>query len=394
LNSTTTALRPVPLPLLFLLGSLAAIAPLSTDMYLPAFSMIRQEIGLAAGEVELSFSSYFIGMLIGMLCYGPVSDWIGRKRPLLVGLGLYVVASAAITQVDGLTELVFWRFLQGLGGCAGAVLTFAIIRDRCDLSQSAQNISLLILIMGAAPILAPLLGGWVMELSGWRNVFTVLTLFGVALFIYAFVVLDEPPTDRSVGGGIRAVLGEYADLLKSRHFMTLVLIQALVMGCMFSYIIGSPFVLMDIHGIAPSAFGYFFGFNAIGVMVAGQLNRVLLKRFAPITILRTALWLPLIGGILLVIDAQLVASSLWLVLPAFFVAVCSVGFVNPNASALAMADQGRRAGKASAILNGAIFGGGMLAGLLLNLCYTGTTAPVAWLICFSALLALFVGRRL
>ena len=165
------------------------------------------------------------------------------------------------------------------------------------------------------------------------------------------MVLDAPPTDRRIGGGIRAVLSEYANLLKSRHFMTLVLIQALVMGCMFSYIIGSPFVLMDVHGIAPSAFGYFFGANAVGVMVMGQINRALLKRFAPIMVLRTALWLPLIGGTLLMIDAFLVVSSLWLVLPGFFLAVCSVGFVNPNASALAMADQGHRAGKASAILN-------------------------------------------
>jgi DHA1 family bicyclomycin/chloramphenicol resistance-like MFS transporter len=379
---------------MFLLGSLAAIAPLSTDMYLPAFAMIRQDIGLAAGEVELSFSSYFIGMLIGMLCYGPVSDRVGRKQPLLIGLGLYVVASAAITQVDSLSGLVCWRFLQGLGGCAGAVLTFAIIRDRCDLSQSAQNISTLILIMGAAPIMAPLLGGWLMALAGWRCVFTALTLFGVLLFIYAFVVLEEPPMARHVGGGVRAVLSEYRELLKASQFMTFVLIQALVMGCMFSYIIGSPFVLMEVHGIAPGAFGYFFGANAMGVMVAGQLNRALLKRFTPVQILGKALWLPFFGGTLLVIDAHLSASSLWLVLPGFFIAVCSVGFVNPNASALAMAEQGRRAGKASAILNGAIFAGGMLAGLLLNLCYTGTTAPVAWLIYFSALLAVFVGRRL
>jgi DHA1 family bicyclomycin/chloramphenicol resistance-like MFS transporter len=138
-----------------LLGSLAAIAPLSTDMYLPAFGTIRQELGLAAGQVELSFSSY----LIGMLCYGPLSDLLGRKRPLLAGLALYVLAGAAITQVEHLAGLIGWRFLQGLAGCAGAVLIFAIIRDRCDMWQSAQNISLLILIMGAAPVIAPLLDG-------------------------------------------------------------------------------------------------------------------------------------------------------------------------------------------------------------------------------------------
>lgn len=190
------------------------------------------------------------------------------------------------------------------------------------------------------------------------------------------------------------MLREYRDLLKSGNYMTFVLIQALVMGCMFSYIIASPFVLMDIHGITPVAFGYVFGANAIGVMIAGQFNRALLKRFAPVEILRSALWLPLLGGTLLVIDAQLAESTLWFVLPGFFLAVSSVGFVNPNASALAMADQGRRAGKASAILNGAIFGFGMLAGLLLNLCYTGTTETVAWLMFGCAMLTLCVGSRL
>lgn len=385
--------RPVSAPLLCLLGCLAAIAPLSTDMYLPAFALIRQDIGVAAGDVELSFSSYFIGMLVGMLCYGPVSDRIGRKRPLLFGLALYVLASVAITQVHSLAALVSWRFAQGLGGCAGAVLTFAIIRDRCDLAQSARNFTLLVLIMGAAPVLAPLLGGWVAAMAGWRSVFIGLTLFGAALFVHTCLVLDDPSHNRH-GGGVLSVLQEYRELLGSSRFMTFVTVQALVMGAMFSYIIGSPLVLMEVHGIAPESFGYFFGANAIGVMFAGQINRSLLGRYSPVQILRPALLLPLLGGTLLVIDAQLLHSSLWLVLPGFFLAVCSVGFVNPNASALAMAEQGRRAGKASAILNGAVFGGGMLAGLLLNLCYTGTTAPVAWLIFSSALLAIYCGRRL
>jgi DHA1 family bicyclomycin/chloramphenicol resistance-like MFS transporter len=394
LNSVDTAVRPVPVSLMILLGSLAAIAPLSTDMYLPAFGLIRQELGLAAGQVELSFSAYFIGMLIGMLCYGPVSDVLGRKRPLLAGLALYTLAGVAITQVESLAGLIGWRFLQGLGGCAGAVLTFAIIRDRCDMRQSAQNISLLILIMGAAPVIAPLLGGWVQALAGWRSVFTSLTLFGVLCFAYTLACLQDVPSSHHGGTGLRHVLRDYGELLVSGRFMTLALAQALVMGAMFAYIVGSPFVLMDIHGISPGRFGYFFGANAVGVMLVGQLNRALLRRLDPARILRPALWLPLLGGALLVIDAQLPASTLWLVLPGFFLAVCSVGFVNPNATALAMAEQGRRAGKASAILNSAIFGFGMLAGVLINLFYTGSVAPVAWLILGAGALALLIGRRI
>ncbi|WP_158240124.1 multidrug effflux MFS transporter [Pseudomonas sp. FFUP_PS_473] len=393
MNTSITLVRPVSASLLWLLGSLAAIAPLSTDMYLPAFALIRADIGAAAGEIELSFSAYFIGMLIGMLCYGPVSDQFGRKRPLLFGLALYVLAGLAITQVHCLATLVVWRFVQGIGGCAGAVLTFAIIRDRCDLKQSARNLSLLVLIMGAAPVVAPLLGSWVIAVTGWRGIFWGLAVFGGLMFLGVWRVLDDPRPLHS-GAGFAAVASEYRALLAEGRFMTFVSVQAVVMAAMFSYIIGSPLLLIDVHRITPEHFGYFFGANALGVMLAGYCNRLLLPRFTPLEILRAALLLPMVGGTLLVINAQLVDSTLWLLLPGLFLAVIAVGFVNPNASALAMAAQERRAGKAAAILNSATFGGGMLVGLLLNLCYTGTTAPVAWLIFACGLLAVYCGRWL
>lgn len=390
---TTTLTKPVSGPLLILLGSLAAIAPLSTDMYLPAFSLIREDLGLAAGDVELSFASYFVGMLIGMLCYGPLSDSFGRKRPLLFGLGLYALAGFAITLSEGLSELVFWRFVQGLGGCAGAVLTFAIIRDRCNMQQSAQTLSMMILIMGAAPVIAPLLGSLTLNLADWRSIFGVLTVFGVSCFAYALLILqDIPARDHETGQG--SALREYLDLLGCGRFMVFVLVQAFVMGAMFAYIVGSPMVLLDIHGIAPEYFGLFFGANAIGVMFAGQLNRKLLQEHAPQSMLKAGLWLPLAGGLLLIIDSLLPASSLWLVVPGFFISVFSVGLVNPNATALAMRDQARRAGKASAIHNSFTFGLGMLAGVLINLLHDGSTAPVAWLITVSGILALLVGRRI
>ena len=394
MTTTTTLARPVSAPLLILLGSLAAIAPLSTDMYLPAFVLIRQDLGLAAGDVELSFSAYFIGMLIGMLCYGPLSDALGRKRPLLFGLALYASAGFAISLAEGLYGLVFWRFLQGLGGCAGAVLTFAIIRDRCDMQQSAQTISLMILIMGAAPVIAPLLGSLAVNLAGWRTIFSALMLFGIACFAYALVILRDVPVSERDADSLGSTLRQYLDLLKSTRFMVLVLAQAFVMGAMFAYIVGSPLVLLDIHGISPEHFGYFFGANAIGVMIAGQLNRKLLQRHSPQAILKVGLWLPLIGGLLLVADTQLASSSLWLVVPGLFIAVFSVGLVNPNATAMAMSDQARRAGKASAILNSFTFGLGMLAGVLINLLHDGTTAPVAWLILVFGSLALLAGRKI
>lgn len=383
--SDSSALRPgVPLVLLLLLGALTAIAPMSTDMYLPAFPRIHSSLGLQTGQVELSFSAYFVGMLLGMLCYGPISDRFGRRPPLLFGLALYSLASLLLAGSESLRELIGWRFFQGLGGCAGAVLTVAIVRDRCTPQQAAKVMSLITLVMGVAPILAPLVGGVVLRLWGWQAIFGVLAGFGLLCLCGLLGALDETLTQRSARLALWPVLKGYAGLLRDRSFIGYALAQAFTTGAMFAYIVGSPFALIELHGVDPAHFGFFFGINAIGLVLASQLTRRLLRLFTPQQLLAVVLWLPLLAGTLLLLNQLLGVPGLWMIVPAFFLLVSSVGLVGPNTTALAMAGHGQQAGLASALHVSLTFGMGMLAGLLVSLLHDGSLLPLTLVVlCFN-----------
>ncbi|MCG7200248.1 multidrug effflux MFS transporter [Marinobacter pelagius] len=391
LRPVSSGVKPV---LLVLLGSLTAIAPMSTDMYLPAFPVITHELGLNSGDVELTFSAYFVGMMIGMLFYGPVSDRFGRKPPLIFGVGLYAISALGVASAGTLLEMISWRFLQGLGGCAGAVITIAIVRDRCEPREAARVMSLITLVMGTAPILAPLAGGVVLSLGGWQGIFGVLAGFGLLCLAGIILVLSETSTRRVARLALQPVVSGYWSLMRTPSFMGFVLSQAFTTGAMFAYIVGSPFVLMEIHTVTPEAFGFFFGANAFGLVLASQLNRLLLRRFSPSGILRTALWIPFVGAVFLTINALLGGSTLWLVLPGFFLVVCSVGLVGPNATAMALAEQEARAGLASALHTTTSFGMGMLAGVLISVLHNGTTIPLAGVILVFSLCGLAANRWL
>ncbi|WP_082629039.1 multidrug effflux MFS transporter [Pseudomonas sp. TTU2014-080ASC] len=392
IQTSSSISKAIPLPLLLLLASLTSIAPFSTDMYLPAFPAIQQAMSLLPGQVELSFSAYFVGMLLGMLCYGPISDRYGRKPPLLFGLTLYCLASLAIASVDSLEGLLGWRFLQGVGGCAGAVLAVAIVRDCCAAQQTARVMSMITLIMGAAPILAPLLGGWVLGLWNWQAIFIVLAVMGALCLLGILFGLRETLAQRSARLALLPVLKNYGELLRNREFMGFALCQAFTTGAMFAYIVGSPFVLIELHEIAPEHFGLFFGLNAVGMVLASQINRVLLNRISAATLLAHMLWLPLIAGSLLMLNQILGVPGLWLILPAFFILVSSVGLVSPNAMAMALAKQGHRAGLASALHVSLTFGMGMLAGVLVSVLHDGSQFPLALVIFCLANGGLFANR--
>jgi DHA1 family bicyclomycin/chloramphenicol resistance-like MFS transporter len=378
--------------LLILLGSLTAVAPMSTDMYLPAFPEISSELLLAPGDVELTFSTYFIGMMVGMLCYGPISDRFGRKPPLIFGLTLYVLSAIAVAFSASLAEMAGWRFLQGLGGSAGAVMTIAIVRDLCAPREGARVMSLITLVMGGAPILAPLVGGLVLGFTRWQWIFGVLAGFGVLCLAGVALVLREPLIQRTRHLQLKPVICGYLELLRCRSFMGFVLCQAFTTGAMFAYIVGSPFVLMEIHGVAPASFGLFFGANAIGLVLASQINRLLLRRYTPLAILRAAQILPLIGATLLLANAFRDTSTFGLLLPGFFLVVSSVGLVGPNATAMALAEQAHRAGLASALHTTVNFGMGMCAGMLISILHDGTALPIALVIGAYAVGGLMANR--
>jgi DHA1 family bicyclomycin/chloramphenicol resistance-like MFS transporter len=376
-----------------MLGSLTALGPLSIDMYLPSFQAIARDLAASPAQVQLTLAVFFVALGIGQAFYGPISDRFGRRRPLCFGLGLYVLASAGCASARSIEALVAWRFAQALGGCAGMVIARAVVRDRFDEREAARFFSLLILVTGLAPILAPSIGGQILVFFSWRAIFWALAGFALVGFITATFLLPESlPPERRTEGGVGTALYVYARLLRDRAFMRYALSGALVISGMFAYIFGSPFVFMQIYGVRPERFGWIFGFIAFGLISASQLNRVVLARVAGARILSHALMVTATAGVLLVTMAWTGAGGLAGLLGPLFVYIASLGFVLPNVMATALGPQGRNAGTASALLGTLQFGAGATVGMLLGALGDGTAVPMAGLIAACGLSALLVHR--
>lgn len=361
-----------------LMGALTAIGPLSIDMYLPAFPAIAQDFD-ATGRVELTLASFFTGLALGQLFYGPLSDRFGRKPPLYAGLALYVLASAGAALAGNLGALVAWRFLQGLGGCAGMVIARAVVRDRCAPAEAAQAFSMLMLVMGIAPILAPLLGSLVITVAGWRALFLALAAFGALCLLLVWRRLGESIPRRLPRLEAGRVLGAYAGLLRDGHFLRHVLASGLAFSGMFAYIAGSPFVLMQLHGLGARTYGWVFGANALGLIAASQLNARLLRqgRQDMGTLLRRGLLAVALAGGALAALALLDALPLPALLAGLFCYITSLGFISPNASASALAGHGHQAGTASALMGALQFLLATAAGATMSLWHDGTVVPLA-----------------
>ena len=363
---------------LVLLGVLTAVAPLSIDMYLPSFPQIEQTLSGQPGSVEFTLASFFIGLTFGLLFYGPLSDRFGRKPPLYFGFALYTIASLGCALSDSIGMLTLCRFLQGMGGCAGIIIPSAIVRDRTSARDSAKAFSLLMLVMGLAPILAPLLGGWLLTLWGWRAIFMVLAAFGaLCLVAITFGLSESHSTKHEPPLRLIGVLRNYGLLFRNRAFLGYALGGGLSMSGMFAYIAGSPFVLIDLYGIPPQHYGWFFGANAFGLIASSQLNAWFLKKYPATTLLRRALWVPPIVGLSL---AALALSGLislpWFVF-GFFCFVSSIGWITPNATASALATHGQMAGTAAALSSALQFSFATLAGALVGTFHNGTGQPLA-----------------
>lgn len=381
------------LPWLILLGGLIAIGPMSIDMYLPAFPAIEKGLGAAAGSVQFTLATFFIGMALGQLVYGPVSDRFGRRRPLMVGLALFTLASVGCALSDSVSALAAWRFLQALGGCAGMVIVRAVVRDRCNARDAARAFSRLILVMGLAPMLAPLVGGWVVTALGWRGVFAVLTLYGlVCLAAVAFALPETHDTRHQPPLRLARVAGDYLSLFASRAFLGYTLVGGLAFAGMFAYIAGSPFVLIELYGIPTQHFGWVFGLNALGFVLASQVNARLLKRMALTRLLRHGVWVPALVGVCLVLVALDGHLAPYVVMLGFFLYISSLGFIGPNSSAAALATHGQLAGTASALMGAIQFGLATLAGALVGVWHDGSALPLMVLMALCGTGALLVHR--
>lgn len=378
---------------LFLLAMLTALSPLSVDLYLPAFPAIASSLNIDSAAVQITLSAYLLGMSIGQLIYGPLSDHYGRKPPLYFGLALYILASFACMFADDLTTLTLARFIQALGGNSGVVISRAVIRDRTTTAQSARAFSMLMLALGLAPILAPLLGGLLLYVMGWRGIFSVLGAAGIILMIGMHFTMSETHT-RQAGTQLSlwSALIRYLELLREWQFQKYVLVASMLFGGMFAYVAGSPFVVIELYGIPAKHFGWFFGINAFGMIAGSQINARLVAKYGPETLLKTVIWIPFVASLGGFVATLLDLDSLTLLMFCFFAFMTSMGILSPNAMALAMTNQGHRAGSASAIMGAIQFLIGTLGSIAVSLWSLPSAVPLMGVMLLSTTASLLIYR--
>lgn len=373
-----------------ILGMVIAIGPLSIDMYLPGLPALQSYFSADAAGVQLSLASFFVGLALGQLLYGPLSDRFGRRRPLLIGLSIFTVASVGCALAPSLDALIALRFIQALGGCAGMVITRAMVRDRYQPQEMARILSLLILVLGVAPVLAPSLGGLVLQLASWQVIFLILAAFGALCLVMVWRWIPESLTDPTSSILLGETLRAYARLFRHRRFMGYALSGALAQAGLFSYIASSSFVFIEVFERSPATFGWLFGLMAFGLISASQVNRRLLQRYPAQRVLKRALSVYCASGVLLFITTLSGMSGLSTFVILLWVCIASLGFSFPNSTAAAMAPFGDRAGMASALLGTLQFGIAGIAATLSGLWYNGTAIPMTAMIALCGVSSLLL----
>jgi DHA1 family bicyclomycin/chloramphenicol resistance-like MFS transporter len=379
----------------FILGAMAAIGPFSIDMYLPALPMLGQALGTTAGAAQASLAVFFLGMALGQIFYGPLADRYGRRLPLFVGLGVYTLASLICALAPNIESLIAARLMQALGGCTGMVISRAVVRDVADERGAIRLMAKLMLVMGVAPIIAPIIGGALLGVIGWRGIFLCLAAYGAILLLVIALFLPETlAPERRRRDGLRQVLGVWRRLLGDGYFMGHALAGGLVIGGMFAYIAGSPFVFMELHGVRAEDYGFYFGANAIGIMLVGQITARLVDRVPPARMLTAALTISAVSGLALFAVTTTGVGGFAAIVATLFVYVAMIGAVMPLTAARAMAPHGAIAGNASALMGALQFGAGALAGVALGALQDGTTLPMALVVAFCGLGGWVVRRLL
>ncbi|HET8950805.1 MAG TPA: multidrug effflux MFS transporter [Solirubrobacteraceae bacterium] len=390
-----TALAPARLDrrtrvqLALILGGLTAFAPLSIDMYLPGLPALGAELSASASTVQLTLTACMAGLAIGQLVAGPLSDRFGRRPPLLAGVAGYTLASALCAIAPTVWALAGLRFAQGATGAAGIVIARAVVRDTHEGAALVRFFSMLMLVTGLAPILAPVIGGQVLEVTTWRGIFLVLAAIGAALFAAAALGLRESlPPGRRRDDGVRATARTMATLLRDRHFAGFALAGALAFGALFTYVAGSPFVLQDLYGASPQAFSAVFAVNSIGIVAFGQLNGRLAGRVPAQKMLWIGVTSMAVSGTGVLAVVLIGSLPLAALLVPMWALVASMGLVFPNSIALALAGHPEVAGSASALIGVLQFVVGAIAAPLAGIAGAGTAVPMGAGMAAFALLSL------
>lgn len=388
----TTAARRTSLLVTLILGGLTATPPLAMDMYLPALPEVTQSLHAPAATVQLTLTACLAGMALGQLVVGPMSDRWGRRKPLLIGLAVYIVATALCAFAPTVELLVAFRLAQGLAGAAGIVIARAVARDLYDGVAMARFFSTLMLISGVAPIVAPLIGGQILRITDWRGVFVVLTAVGAALTAVVWAKLPEtlPPADRH-GGGVGEALGSMRRLIGDRAFAGYMLTGGFAFAALFAYVAASPFVVQEIYGASPQTFSLLFGLNSIGLVIMGQINgKILVGRVRLDKVLGLGLAVVVVAAVALLLMSLGVFGEAGLVpvAAALFVLMSAMGITLPNTQTLALMRTRHAAGSASALLGTTSFLIGAIASPLVGVAGEDTAVPMAVVQLAAALVAL------
>jgi DHA1 family bicyclomycin/chloramphenicol resistance-like MFS transporter len=382
---------------ILILGLLTALGPFSIDMYLPGFGDIAKSLGTSVASVGLSLSSFFIGVSLGQLIYGPLLDRYGRKKPLYAGLVLYMVASVVCMRANDINTLIVLRLIQAIGACAATVAAMTMVRDLFGEKESAKVFSLLLLVLGASPMIAPTAGGYIVVNFGWRAVFGVLLVLGALMTVLSiFFLPDSHPPDPSFSLKPLPIVKNFLSVIKVPQFLVYVLVEAFAFAGLLAYVAGSPMLFMNIYHVDKKVYGWIFAFLSVAFIGLSQFNTLLLRKYSSEQIIRVALAGQVLVGVIFLIGNMAGWYGLPHVIFLLFLFLGCLGFTNPNAAALCLAPFSKNAGTAASLLGCLQLGIGALASAGVSAFSDGSSAtPMIAVIAVTSLIAMgiFIGGK-
>lgn len=383
--------------LILILGSLTALGPFSIDMYLPGFSEIAKDLHTSVAQVAMSLSSYFVGISAGQLLYGPLLDRFGRKKPLFMGLMVYILASLGCVYVTDIDSFIFLRFIQAIGSCAATVASVAMVRDLFPVKDIPKVFSMLMLVVGLSPMLAPTVGGYVTEDYGWHMVFLILMFMGILILIASQVGLPNSyKPDTSISLKPKPIITNFLLVLKEPQFYTYAFTGAIAFSGLFSYVAASPIVFMDIYHVDPKTYGWIFAFMSLSFIGSSQLNSILLKKFSSEQMIFGALISQSVISILFLVLSLKNLLGLYETIGMLFIYLACLGISNPNTAGLTMAPFAKNAGSASALMGAIQLGLGALASFAVGVFVKDSITPMVAIMTtttITAFIVLNIGKR-
>ncbi|ACZ77692.1 drug resistance transporter, Bcr/CflA subfamily [Dickeya parazeae Ech586] len=384
----SSSVKTTGLLFIIILSALMAFTSLSTDIYLPAMPVMAKDLG---GNAELTITGFLIGFCLAQLIWGPISDHLGRRTPLMIGMALFIVGSAGCALSNDITQIIFWRVFQALGACTGPMLARAMIRDLFSRTRAAQMLSTLTVVMAIAPIVGPLLGGQVIKFTSWHAIFWLLTAIGVLMLLSLYWLPETLPVERRVKASFTGAFQTYYRLFGNANFMKVTLCLTFYYMALYAFIVGSPFVYITHFHVAAQHYGWLFAINILGVMGLSTINRHLVQRYSLEVLLKRALLVAAAASIVLAFATKFNVGGISLIVVAIFVMFSMNGIIAATATASALDAAPDASGSASALIGSLQYGSGIISSLLLALFNDGTAWAMGWIITLFILTSTIIG---